>query len=61
MVVVAASAGRNGRAIGNNHCYLTIDQVGGECRQSIVYVIRPAIFDRYVPTFHMAGSLSGPV
>jgi hypothetical protein len=31
---------------GSNHGHLTLYEFGGECRQSVVFPIRPAIFDR---------------
>src|SRR6267378_1258604 len=31
-----------------NHSHLTVNQVGRQCRQSIILAVRPAIFDRHV-------------
>src|SRR5262245_48839099 len=34
---------------------MTVNQIGRQCGQSIVAVIRPAIFDRHVPALGIAG------
>jgi hypothetical protein len=45
-----------GRGVGRgNHCHMTVNQIGRQCRQSIVAVFRPAVFDRYVPALGIAG------
>src|ERR1700747_1125996 len=31
-----------------NHAHLTTNQIGGECRQSIVMALGPAVFDRHI-------------
>ena len=55
---------RRGRRLGRqrrcaagrgNHGHLTANQIGRQCRQSIVLTLRPAIFDRHVAAFDIAG------
>ena len=36
--------------------HLSANQIGRQCRQSIVLVLRPAVFDRYILTLDVAGS-----
>ena len=56
MVVVAAfAASAAGGAGRGNHGHLTANQIGRQRRQSIVLVLRPAIFDRHVPALDIAG------
>src|SRR5262249_23986424 len=38
-----------------NHGYLTTDEIGRQWPQSIVLAVRPAIFDRHVAAFDIAG------
>ena len=44
-----------GRAICCHHGDLTADQIGCQCRQSIIMTLRPAIFDGDVAAFDIAG------
>jgi hypothetical protein len=37
------------------HGHLATNQIGGQRRQSIVVSLRPAVFDRHVPTLDIAG------
>ncbi len=37
-----------------DHRHLTVDQVGRQFRQPITLIVRPAIFNRYVPTLDIA-------
>src|SRR5262249_55543203 len=56
---------RRGRCLGRqcrrsatrrgNHGYLTTDEIGRQWPQSIVLAVRPAIFDRHVAAFDIAG------
>src|SRR4249919_651113 len=39
----------------DDHRQLTVDQFGGQRRESIVMILRPAIFDCYVPALDIAG------
>ena len=39
----------------DNHGHLAANQIGRQCRQSIVLALRPAIFDRHVPALDVAG------
>src|SRR5262249_26091486 len=41
------------------HGHLTMNQIGGHRRQSINSALRPAIFDRHVAAFDVAGFLQG--
>src|SRR3984893_2825246 len=49
--------GRQCRSFGRrgNHAHLTTNQIGRQFRQSIVLVVRPAIFDGHVFALDMAG------
>src|SRR5712691_12942020 len=47
----------NRRAIRENHGYPTAYQVGRECRQAIVLILRPAVFNLHILPFHIAGLL----
>ena len=46
---------RRRSATADNHGHLTANQIGRQCRQSIVFALRPAIFDRHVPALDIAG------
>ena len=41
-------------AAGDDHCHLTAHQVGGEIRQPVVAIFRPAIFNQHIPTLGIA-------
>src|SRR6266567_4371548 len=50
IVEVAAFAARTG-GVGttcDNHRDLSLNQIGGHCRQSLVLAFRPSIFDRHI-------------
>ena len=55
VVVAAFAAGAAGVPDRDNHGHLTANQIGRQCRQSVVLILRPAIFDRYVLAFDIAG------
>jgi hypothetical protein len=38
-----------------DHGRLTANEIGRQCRQSIVLAVRPAVFDGYVPALDKAG------
>ena len=42
-------------AVCGNHGDLTANQIGRQCRQTIVVTLGPAVFDRHVPTLDIAG------
>ena len=39
----------------SNHGHLTANQIGRQCRQSIILAVRPAVFDRDVSALDIAG------
>ena len=57
IVVVAALAASaaGGAAARDDHGHLTADQIGRQCRQSIILTLRPAIFDRHILALDIAG------
>jgi hypothetical protein len=46
---------RRRRATRDNHGHLTANQIGRQCRQSVVLVVRPEVFGRHVPALDIAG------
>jgi hypothetical protein len=57
IVLVAASAGAIDGLLATDHRYPAADQVGGERRQPVIDIVRPAILDRDVLAFGKAGFL----
>ena len=55
VVVAAFAASAAGIAIRDNHGHLSANQIGRQCRQSIVLVFCPTVFDRHVAAFDIAG------
>src|SRR5262249_17001751 len=58
------SLGRAGRGRTTNsadHCCPTSEQFDCQCMQSIVLMVRPAIFARYIPTLDIAGFIQAPL
>lgn len=39
----------------HNHVDLAADKLSGHCRQLVIATLRPAVFDRHVPTLDVAG------
>ena len=37
--------------------YLTMNEVVSQCGKTIILIVRPAIFDRHIPAFDIAGFL----
>src|SRR5262249_20715965 len=47
--------GTSGRAGCGDHGHLSADQIGHQCRQTIVLPLQPVVLDRYVLAFDVAG------
>src|SRR5262249_41628806 len=39
---------------GDNHAHLLTNQVGSQCRQAIIIILRPSILDRHIAVFDEA-------
>ncbi|HEX3410283.1 MAG TPA: hypothetical protein VHT00_01080 [Stellaceae bacterium] len=54
-VALRARLCRGDAARSYDHVDLAADEIGGQCRQSIIAALRPAVFDRHVLSLDIAG------